>query len=397
MFLPVDRLCQGLAPFSALVLLFACGVQEHEQPAETKERTRPVIMPPAPTSSGGTPSSGGSVAAAGNPGAGGAPPTAGGSPGFGGFRPAGGAGGGGAVPSSGGGGASGGSVAAGGSPIGGSATGGNATTGGSATTGGRSGIMVDINGTMLPKEDVIAFIHLGHSNMAGRTSSPSSERPYHFEELDLHAWMFKDNLWDPAIEPTAGDEDNTSFGRVLGGPGTALVKQAVAMAPSKYFVSLGWGRGSAYCSQFLPGGLYYDQLMKAPLGLKGKVTFGAIVIMLGITERHGTSNDISGFPNCINTLVTAIRTDLAEPNIPLLLCDYEMESTGPELSPDGEFAQSIIPQIRNVPNVVSRSAIVPTEDIEMMDDHHFDLVGNRQWSGRVLSVMKEKGWFPWTN
>ena len=395
MSLPVDRLCQGLAPFSALVLLFACGVQEHVQPAATKERTRPVFMPPPP-SSGGTPSSGGSVAVAGNAGSGGALPMAGGSPSVGGFGGASGGSGGGGVPIAGGG-AGGGVVAAGGSTVGGSPTGGSAPTGGSVPTGGRSGIVVDINGTMLPKEDVIAFIHLGHSNMAGRTSSPSSERPYHFEELDLHAWMFKDNLWDPALEPTAGDEDNTSFGRVLGGPGTALVKQAVAMAPSKYFVSLGWGRGSAYCSQFLPGGLYYDQVMEAPLGLKGKVTFGAIVIMLGITERHGTSNDINGFPNCINTLVTAIRTDLGEPNIPLLLCDYEMESTGPELSPDGEFAQSIIPQIRNVPNVVSKAAIVPTEDIEMMDDHHFDLVGNRQWSGRVLAVMKEKGWFPWTN
>jgi len=217
---PVDRLCQCLAPFSALVLLFACGVQEHEQPAEAVMRTRPVIAPPAP-SSGGTPSSGGSVAAAGSPGAGGALPMAGGRPGFGGFGTTGGASVGGGVTNAGGGGASGGGVAAGGSPIGGSATGGNAAaTGGSTTaTGGRSGILVDINGTMLPKEDVIAFIHLGHSNMAGRTSSPSSERPYHFEELDLHAWMFKNNLWDPALEPTAGDEDNTSFGRVLGGPG----------------------------------------------------------------------------------------------------------------------------------------------------------------------------------
>ena len=34
-----------------------------------------------------------------------------------------------------------------------------------------------------------------------------------------------------------------------------------------------------------------------------------------------------------DTLVTDIRTALAEPNIPLLITDYEMESTGAELSP----------------------------------------------------------------
>jgi len=290
-----------------------------------------------------------------------------------------------------------GGMAGGGAPStgGSSATSGGTATGGTGTaTGGRSGITIDINGTVLPKEDVIAFVHLGHSNMAGRSARPTASRPYHFTETNLRGWIYRAGNWTPALEPnTAGDQDAKRFNQ--GGPGTALLKEAVALAPTRYFVSLGYGIGSAYCSQFLPGSLYYDPLIAAPKALKGKVTFGGIVIMLGITERHGTAADISGYPECINKLVTAIRTDLAEPNLPLLLTDYEMGSTGTELAPTGAFGQQIIPQIRRVPTVVSNSAIVPTDGIAMQDNHHFDLDGQKEFAKRVLSVMQTKGWIRW--
>ena len=72
-----------------------------------------------------------------------------------------------------------------------------------------------------------------------------------------------------------------------------------------------------------------------------------------------------------------------------------MGATGTELSPTGTFAQQIIPQIKMIPSVVSNSALVPTDSIAMQDDHHFNLDGQKTWSGRVLSIMKMKGWFPW--
>jgi len=101
----------------------------------------------------------------------------------------------------------------------------------------------------------------------------------------------------------------------------------------------------------------------------------------------------------MNTLVTAIRTDLGEPNLPLLLTDYEMTAVG-SLAPTSAFAQSIIPQIHMVPSVVSNSAIVPTDGIPLADagvdgGHHFSLEGHRMWTQRVLDIMKAKGWFPW--
>lgn len=263
-------------------------------------------------------------------------------------------------------------------------------TAGSAPT---SATTLAIGGTTVAKADAIAFIHFGHSNMAGRATGPTAARPYFFTETDPHAWMYHAGKpLELAKEPyTAGDEMSGMFG----GPGTALLKQAAAMAPGKYFVSLGFGQSSAYCSQFLPGSLYYDSVMKAPLAIKDRVTFAAIVILLGITERHGTAKDISGFSTCINTLVTAIRTAVGRPDLPVLLNDYEAEATG-SLAPTTDFAKSVIPEIRKVPSVVSNSALVPTDGLGMQDDHHFNFDGHKVYTQRVLQIMKEKGWFPWT-
>jgi hypothetical protein len=228
--------------------------------------------------------------------------------------------------------------------------------------------------------------------MAGRAIGPTATRPYFFMNPDPHGWMYHVGTPpQPALEPyTAEDIMTTTYG----GPGTAIIKEAAALAPSKYFISLGFGKESAYCSQFLPGALYYDSLIAAAKAIKDRVTFGAIIVLLGITERHGTSADITGYSQCINQLVTAVRNDVGRPDLPLLICDYEMTATG-ALAPTSAFAQSIIPEIHKIPMVVSNSAIVPTDGLTLQDDHHFDFDGHKEYVRRMLQIMKDRGWFPW--
>jgi hypothetical protein len=286
----------------------------------------------------------------------------------------------------GGGGAAGGGFATGGggtSPIAGSS---GAAAGGAPPL---SGVTINLGGVEVPKEKAIAFIHIGHSNMAGRASRPSASRPYHFQETHPHAWMYQPGSMPKlALEPTASDTPNYA------GPGTSLVKEAAVLAPDYHFISLGLGKPSAYCSQFLPNHLYYENLIAGPKAIKGRVTFGGIFIFLGITERHGSAEDRSGFAGCINSLVTAIRSDVGEPNLPLLLNDYEVESSG-EFVVGGEVYNAIFPQIQLVPTTVSNSALVSAQDIAMQDDHHFNLDGQRMWAQRALMTMRTKGWFPW--
>jgi hypothetical protein len=270
-----------------------------------------------------------------------------------------------------------------------------------------SGITINIGGVNVPKENAIAFIHFGHSNMAGRGVDPAATRPYFFDQTDPHAWMYHSGKgFQPAIEPgTAGDGGNRLNGMVSGGPGTPLVKQAAALAPGKYFISVGFGRSSAYCSQFLPGALYYNQVITGAKELKGKVTFAAIVILLGITERHGTQADIDNYPQCIEKLVTAVRTDLGEPNLPLLINDYEMGTTGPN-APTSAFAMAIRPKILLVPtmpNLKGSSVVIPTDnpivqiqpDNSSNDWHHFSLDGHKEYTRRILQTMQDKGWWHW--
>jgi hypothetical protein len=254
-----------------------------------------------------------------------------------------------------------------------------------------SGVTINLGGVEVPKEHAIAFIHIGHSNMAGRASRPNSSRPFHFQETHPRAW-----LYHPGSPPELALEPNTAGDTPNAGPGTALVKEAAMLAaPDYYFISLGFGYPSAYCSQFLPSGLYYDQLIAGPLAIKDRVTFGGIFIYLGITERHGTEADRTGFPNCINELATAIRNDVGVPDLPLLINDYEVEGTG-EFRVGGEVANAIMPQIAKIPSTVLSSALVSAEGLGMQDNHHFNLDGHRVWVQRALATMQEKSWFPWT-
>jgi hypothetical protein len=252
-------------------------------------------------------------------------------------------------------------------------------------------VTVELGGTAVPKERAIAFIHFGHSNMAGYGTSPASSAAFHFQETNPRAFEY--HAGTPpvlALEPTA-----RSTTQRLAGPGVSLLKEALAVAKSDYyFVSLGYGQNSAYCSQFLPGGLYYDELIEAAKAIKGRVTFGAIFIYLGITERHGTAADVNGFPNCINTLVTAIRNDVGEPNLPVIMNDYEVEAKG-EFVVSGAVATAIRPQIAKIPTTVANSALVSCEGLGMQDDHHFNLDGQRTWAKRAIMTMQQKGWFLW--
>src|SRR5439155_17967657 len=129
----------------------------------------------------------------------------------------------------------------------------------------------------------IVFIHFGHSNMRGQANKPASLMSY-FYGTQPGLWMYTGGgKFVAAKEPTAPEP-----GITLAGPGMAFLKSAAAAAPSDYhFISIGRGNGSSPSTDFLKANaLFYPDLINRALELKGHVTFGALVIMLGITERH---------------------------------------------------------------------------------------------------------------
>ena len=333
----------------------ACGVVEHPhdvQAIDTSKDFEPTagsaVSPTAGTSAGGMP------ATSGAPATGGTLPTGAGQSGVG---------------------------------QAGTSASGSPSVAGSAGGPPLSGVTIALGGVNVPKEKAIAFIHVGHSNMAGQARSPQGSRAFHYE-THPRAYMYH-----AGSAPALAVEPKTAGGPGAG-PGTALVKEAALAAPDYYFISLGHGEPSAYCSQFLPGALYYEELIAAPKAIKGKVTFGGIFIYLGITERHGSAADLNGFPNCVKTLVDNIRKDVGEPNLPALMNDYEVDGTG-EFAVGGAVATAIMPQIAKCPSVVSNFALVSSDDVGMQDDHHFNFDGQRNWVQRAFVTMKDKGWRFW--
>ncbi|MES1205499.1 MAG: sialate O-acetylesterase [Pseudomonadota bacterium] len=285
-------------------------------------------------------------------------------------------------------------------PAAGTGGAGTGTTGGASATGGRvggatggaSGVTITIAGTVVPKEKAIVFIHFGHSNMQGQAKTPADAKAYHFT-TQPNLWIYSGaNTFVPAKEPTAPSSPRDANA----GPGMALLKTAAAAAPADYhFISIGRGQGSAPSTDYLKGHLLYPAVMDRAMELKGKVTFGAIFFMLGITERHLPAADQPGFPKRIQDIIAAMRADLGEPNLPVLACDYEMGATG-ELAPTGPVGVLAIPMIRSLPMLVPNLVLVPTTGLGMQDDHHFDYNGQRVWGERAIMLMQSTmNWFPW--
>ena len=269
--------------------------------------------------------------------------------------------------------------------------GGGATGGSSSSSSTASGAGVTINGKFVPKEKAVVFIHFGHSNMRGQATTPTSLKPYFYNTVD-GLWSFKGSF-TLAKEPTAPEGSYT-----YAGPGMAILqsaKAALASGSDVQFISVGFGIGSKTTVDYQKSGNYYPIFMGWAGQLKGNVTFGAIVVMLGLTDgEHLASNLIPGFPTRMAQIISDIRADLGEPNLPVLFCDYEMGATGTFL-PTGTIGTQMIPLIHQLPTLVSKLVLVPTDNLEMQDDHHFDMQGHKDWAARVISLMQSNNWFPW--
>jgi hypothetical protein len=254
------------------------------------------------------------------------------------------------------------------------------------------GPTININGTEVPRDHAIVFIHFGHSNMAGLAQSPESLRPYFFT-TGAHLWSYQGGgRFVAAKEPTAPDPPI----HLGAGPGMALLRAAAAAAgPDYHFISVARGRGSATTEDYLKGGLYYSTFMDRAVELKGKVTFGAVFVMLGITDRHLPPADQGGFTDRMVKILADIRADLGEPNLPVLHTDYEVEATG-DLALNGPVGTEFRPQILKLPMRVTNLAIIPTNGTPLIDDHHFDMTGHKLWADRGIQIMIQRGWFPWT-
>ena len=264
---------------------------------------------------------------------------------------------------------------------------------------------ISINGTLVPKQKVIVFLHIGHSNMAGRTTTPVALRPLSFE-THPRLWSYaKGGIWKPAKEPLSADSMTGTCGGVGceglpfgAGPGMSILRTALAAAPDSYLVSIGRGQSgtnAGHCRSFRKGGLLYDFVMGPAQELKGKVTFAGVWTMLGLSEDGDIANN-SRFGDCMVAVANEMRSDLGEPELPFLIGDWEAGAVE-EYSTSSRTAKVIIPQLRALPQRIPRSLVIPTEGLPInpLDGHHYDLTGHKLWAERGFTLLEMNGWMPW--
>jgi hypothetical protein len=256
-----------------------------------------------------------------------------------------------------------------------------------------SGVGVTIGGRFVPKDRAIVILHIGHSNMAGRATGPAELKPF-FYDIDPHLWVYDKNGFRPASEPTAPDNEAGQ----AAGPGMALLRSALAVAPGSTIVSVGHGHSGSfggYCSNFRRGGLLYGVAMKPAMELRGQVTFAGIFTMFGQSEHNAAASQQRAFADCLSGMAGEMRADLGEPDLPFIVGDYEAGITRADILPTSPFARPIIAQIQMVPGKTPRSAIIPTTALPMEDDHHFNMAGHKGWAERGIKILLDHDWAPW--
>jgi hypothetical protein len=266
------------------------------------------------------------------------------------------------------------------------------------------GDTVQIDGHPVARDKVVVFVHVGHSNMAGRATGPAAFRPY-FYDADPQLWSFhwQDRIagnglplvFTAALEPTAPDAKTGANA----GPGMAILRAARAIAPADTtIVSIGHGQSGSFggqCTGFRRGGVAYDVAMGPAQTLRGKVTWGGIFVMFGTSEADLEGvDDHRQFGACLAGMAAEMREDLGAPDLPFLIGDWEAGATG-SFALEAPTALAVAPQIRMIPQLVARSAVIPSDGLPMEDDHHYNMEGHEGWANRGMAILKQNGWAPW--
>ena len=133
--------------------------------------------------------------------------------------------------------------------------------------------------------------------------------------------------------------------------------------------------------------------MDAACELKGKVTFGAMFTMFGITEYHTGSPGLATSRRLHPGLINEVRADLGVPDMPLMVGDWNKGGTG-IYSPTGEYGRIVRPQIQWCPARPAHGAH-PHHGLPMQDDRHLNMAGHKLWAERAFMIMSERGFLPW--
>jgi hypothetical protein len=253
-----------------------------------------------------------------------------------------------------------------------------------------------LSGVIVPKEKFIVYIMIGHSNMTGRTPELDTV-------VDPHAWnffitdccqSFKNHTWVPARDCIHMD-----FAGSGGGPCMHFLKKMVRAYPDYYFGVVNNANSGAQCrANYLKGngaGAFdlYAEMIDALMVIKGSVTFGGIICMLGVSESvHAPDTVCRCFSSDIALMVREFRDTLGLPSLPFIMGGFERD--GPEVKTQGIYWQIVDSETNLVPSKVTNSGIVPSDSLTYFDRWHYTYTAYEIWTQRAIDTIQAHHWFP---
>ncbi len=265
---------------------------------------------------------------------------------------------------------------------------------------------LNLGGTDVPKDHIVVYILIGHSNMAGITYSNTDNTPS--PNVWNYQW-FSNKQWVEAKE-APGSASNGLSPNGEGGPGMPFLKGLAAAHPGYYIgvisnaslsatvrgVDTGINTSGlpADSNRYFKGAHLYNQIMGVAQSIEADVTFGGIVCMLGTVDATRTSTaTCQNFANDVDTMVTDMRADLGLPNLPYLMGEYEHGATG-NFSLSLPWPHLVDSCIKALPSMLPHSATVNSVGIPMKDDHHYTWpAGETMFADRADSLVAANNFF----
>jgi hypothetical protein len=269
---------------------------------------------------------------------------------------------------------------------------------------------VNLGGTIVPKDKIIVFIGIGHSNMAGRADMD--------DQTNSRCWNYRiDNAehgWELAKDPIHCEfcNNNVNVCWSKGGPMFQLIKKMALVYPDYHFGVIQNAHSSAsltvdednYCDIigggtkiYKKGGSLYTEMVSAIKEIKDKVTIGGVFTELGQLDRF-YSSAIPRFATDYASMANAMRTDLGIPNLPFYVMQLEAGGTV-QYSATNTSGKAMVSQINQIPDLIDNCAIVSTAWSTatgmMEDDHHFSLQGNRRLADEIVNVINSNKFSSW--
>lgn len=266
---------------------------------------------------------------------------------------------------------------------------------------------LNLGGENVPKDKILVYVLIGHSNMAGprtmNTDGVTGPRIWNYQ------W-FSTKTWVPAKE-TPGSAKNGLSGKGEGGPGMPFLKKMAAAYPGYHFGVVSNASLSATCRGINTGNntsgipadsnRYYkpahlfNEIVSAVNEVKAEVTIAGIICMLGTIESTRTDEETCRrMGEDLAQLGMDLRAEFGDPNIPFIVGEYENGATG-SFALTRTWPRLVDSAIKEMPRHLTKATTINSVGITMMDDHHYStLEGEPEFAQRVVDSLQSKNWVP---